>query len=767
MDSLFLKNSMLLSSDGTLHRLLYLKLANPQHDTSETAYEMAWLISVGQELALPYAVPFDKLQREYRVLEPEKLPPTRESSDLFQPTIKALQCKASDASQSLSKLAYKRIELLVNNPDIFNPSTRHALLIKQSKVPGGGTPKTLLKDLRNWWQGGQTEDALLGKYVKCGRAGVIGTGQRGRKRSLKFKEPGDSANAHLYPYQLTQQDLDYMREVIENYFFDIKHRRTLTDTLLHLHRTHYLDIDGNGEKFLRLNRECPSYRQLEYFLKKNYPLDVRQLKRKGDKRFAQEDRSTQGSIQIECHGAGHIYEFDATIVDVLLVSSADRTDIVGKPTLYLIIDRHSRLIVGFYLGFENANFSAAMEAILSIGENKEELCRRIGLNYDPADWPAHCVLPEMFLADQGELMHKQARRIGRSLRTTLSNVPGLRPDWKPLVECGFRMIHQIIAQDTPAYSPDAEAKKRRGVNVDSETALNIHEFTCHIVAAIIAHNKTMQTGYPLTVAQVADNLRPIPRELFAHSVLRRMGTLDRMNFDKVREELLPRGSGVVTGDGILFERLHFSCPEAEHLGWLVQGRRQRMPIDIAFDYRLVDEIIVYSPKGSGESFVAKLTKDSVRFAGMSYKEVHRHFSSVAALIADADEVKRQARFEFHQTTKSVIAAAVAETKAATKGVSRSGRRKDVAPARAAELQRERTATAGLPKHHTPAIPNEPEVGVPVAPAPVTAKVIPINLAPLESSVDNSTFTSAPAVNTVHAPRAITLKERMAQARHRM
>jgi putative transposase len=407
-----------------------------------------------------------------------------------------------------------------------------------------------------------------------------------------------------------------------------------------------------------------------------------------------------------------------------------------------------------------------MQAILSIGEDKEELCRRLGLNYDHHDWPAHCVLPEMFLADQGELMHRQARRIARSLRSTLSNVPGLRPDWKPLVECGFRMLHQIIAPDTPGHVPDAETRKRRAVNLDAEVAMNILEFTRHIVAAIIAHNKTMQVGYPLTVAQVADEVRPIPRDLFAHSVLRRMGTLDRMNFDKVREELLPRGSGVVTGDGILFERMHFSCPEAENRGWLVRGRRQRMPIDVAFDYRLVDEIIVYAPDKSGESFVAKLTKDSVGFAGMSYKEVSRHFAGVKALITDADEVKRQARFEFYQATQPSVAAASAETKAATKGMSRSGRRKDMAPARAAQLKEERQATVFL-KDPTSATAENSEAEIFGTSKRVSAQVIPLKRASLSNFSDDSATTSAPAQDTASESRALTLKERMAEARRRM
>lgn len=761
----YLRNDVVASRDGTLHRILHIEVFDKAHGSPCALTGRAWLIHLTEPLALPFEVPLEQLHTEYKAHSPEPTVQQREASDLFQPKTKAFRRAPSAASIALSLKAYERISSLVDNPAILSPTTRHALLVERSKHAGGGTPKTLLKDLRNWWQGGQTQDALFGKYSLCGRHDVVGTGKRGRKRQAKGDLVG-AGEAALQPYQLGQHDLDNMREVLEMYYFEKGKQRTLTATLQHLHETRYTFIDGNGDECLLPERECPSYRQLSRFLKTNYPLHVRLSRRKGEKRFAQEDRATEGSIQIECHGAGHIYEFDATIVDVKLVSTKDRSKIVGKPTLYLIIDRHSRLIVGYYIGFENACYTAAMQAILSIGEDKEALCERLGLPYDSADWPAHGVLPEMFLADQGELVSREARRIGMSLRSTISNVPGLRPDWKPLVECGFKMMQAIIAPDTPGYAPDAEARKRRSINVDKDVALNIFEFTAVIVAGIIAHNKTMQKGYPLTDAQVADRQRPIPRELFEHSVQRRMGSLDRMNFEKVREELLPRGEAVVTADGVSFKKMFFSCPEAREHGWLVQGRRQRMPIQVAFDYRLVDEIILYSPNGSGESFVAKLTKDSVKFEGMSFKEVAQHFHDVEELTADAIEVKRQAQYEFHKQTKPIIEVAVKEMKSITKGMSRSGRRRDIAPARAEELRGERTTLVDVFNTQAAVADGPRTAPQPSDTAKPMAKVISINQAHQAKSSNNEQA-GTPTVAPFNNPHKPPLAARMAELRLRM
>lgn len=791
----FFRNEVLVRQDGTLHRLLRLD-ATPVKDDLLGQTEVvgtAWLILLGAPQALPRRVTLEELNDQYWKLKRDELRPQPAKSELFVTEMQALAKPPSAASIRLSERAYARIEPLVDNPDIFEPSSRHALLVARSKEPGTGTPKTLLKDLRNWWQGGQTQDALLGYYSNCARPATVGTAGRGRRKvksieaqafgSDETQTEASDADAGevkkgLAPYQLTQEDLDYMRDVIETFFFDKKVRRTLSKTLQELHERHYSYVDGNGFEYLRPAHECPSYRQLSYFLRSNYPTEVIQKERKGEKRFAQEDRSTEGSIQLECHGVGHIYEFDATILDLPLVSSNSRNDIVGKPTLYLIIDRHSRLIVGWYMGFENANYSAAMQAILSIGEDKEALCKELGLPYDPADWPAHGVLPEMFLADQGELTHKKARRIARSIRSTISNVPGLRPDWKPLVECGFAMIHQVISPNAPGFTPDAETRKRRSVNRDRDIALKLNEARQLILSAIITHNKSAQLGYPLTVEQAADGVRPIPRDLWRHSVLRRMGKLDQMDYEKLRVELMPRSTATVSEDGIQFEQMYYSCPEAQARGWLVDGRRRRMPLDVAFDYRLVDEIVVYAPNKTGESFVAKLTGDSVMFSGMSLKEVKQHFDRVDALGAGSVEAKRQALFEHKQRTKPTIDKAVAEAKAANKGVSRSSRRADTAVARQTELQLERLRTAGvqLPPAAAPsptptaasAAPTH-EAGSPVPASTATttkAKVIPLQRGATTDAAPNATPKGAEPSSAPTADGE-TLSQRLAALRRNL
>jgi hypothetical protein len=543
---------------------------------------------------------------------------------------------------------------------------------------------TLLLQLRRYWQRGQTMDALLPDFTNCGRTPGVARG-----RSFK------SGRA---PYVIGDHDKVALNSAIRNHYLKREYYK-LTDSYQWMLERFYTFQDGNGSKFINPPEQRPTEKQLRLWLQRNYSLEHQLRSRKGNKDFERDHRHKLGSIQLDCHGAGHMYEIDATIVDTYLVSSTDPTAIVGKPTLYLIIDRATRLIVGWYVGFENACWSAAMQSILSIAEDKAAICKRYSIKYDPADWPADGIQPEQFLADQGEMASKDARRISPGLRATISNVPGLRPDWKPLVECGFKMTHQLISPDLPAYDPPSNQNRRRGKNYSKGASLTLEQFTALIVKAIITHNRTMQVNFDLSHDQVTNGVRPIPTELWTYEARSRAGSLARFDADTVRMELLPREQASVTEHGIVVGDCQYVFQEGVAKGWFVQARRKRFKVTVSRDYRLCDEVIVHDPNAAAHYYTAKLVDSCRKFNGMSFADVKRFIAERGELTADAEQLRRQNQFEYHQHSEPVIKAANKALKVATGGkpVSRSSRKKDTAVARAAELNIERADTAGVPK----------------------------------------------------------------------
>jgi putative transposase len=694
----FLRNEIIVhQEDGTRHRLL-------QFDQRR---DLAWLIELGTKNALPYELPYSTLGATF--VYPQEWQPeavvvdhiseinanVKPKSTAVSPLLVTKSRDASPAQLAVAKRARYRIAPLIDDERLFYPETRWRLLLERElelkaeaerrpSQPSDndfsvGSAKTMLDDLRAFWQGGQNWDALLGSFRWRDHRGpeFSGTANRGAKR-----EDGSTA------YQLNQQDLDWMREVLLARHLVQDKGISLAKTLEALHSRHYSYLDGNGKSFLKAAHERPTYRQLERYLKKNWNLESRIRLRKGDKKFENDHNVKTGSVQRDCHGVGHIGEFDATIVDVFLVSSKNRKLIVGKPTLYLIIDRASRMIIGWYIGFENACYSAAMQAIISIGEDKRALCKRYDIPYDPLDWVADAIVPQCFLADQGELVKKEARTIVGSLKSTISNTPGLRPNYKGLVECSFKLIHTIIAPDTPGHKADADMRHRRTNNNEQSASLTLDEFTGVIIHAINLYNRSVQPEYPLTLQQVEDGVPAVPRLLYQHGMETRMGQLDR-------QDLMPRAQATVNESGISFKKLRYSCPEAFANGWFVEARGKTAKVTIAFDYRCVDEIIVYSPDGSGECYVASLGSDSEQFRGWSFPEVGRHFDVVRKINKEALEEKQQQQHRYRTQVQPRIANAVKLTEAEVGNASRASRRVDTAAARADELRAEHERTAGV------------------------------------------------------------------------
>ncbi|MBS0343689.1 MAG: hypothetical protein JSS56_24555, partial [Proteobacteria bacterium] len=654
----------------------------------------SWVIETKLPLSLPEFTTFGQLRTEYEVYT--EMPPVNVSAQsLLRPatTLQPLSRRALSSSISVSDRAWAAIEPLVQNrrdTRLFVPALRGQILHERAAVPGMPSEKTLLKYLRWFWQRGLTQDAVLGHYELCGRPNVKGTANRG------YHAKG------MTNYQCTEDDYTAMRAVVTDFYFDPDNPPSIPQTHQHLLEEHYAYWDGNGDRYLKPRNETPSKRQLKYFIDTTWTKEEISRARKGDKHVDANERPTPNSAQDICHGIGHIYQIDASVLDLPAISTNHPEIVVGKCTMYLVMDHRSRKAVGWYVGFENASLIPATQAILSIGEDKAALCKRLNLPYDPEDWRAHGILPEEFMADQGDLASKEARRICRSIAAGIRNCPGLRPDLKGFVENGFHLVHVIIKPGTEAFAPNAEVRKRRQVDHEKDAAYDRTDIERIFVAAIIAYNK-MPQDFPLTDDMVVKGTLPTPNEVWKYEERFRVGALDRMDFEKVRAELMPVQSATLTGDGIRVRLsgpdgkqrqgfdIFYCCPEALEQDWLFAARKHVIQVEVAFEFHCVNEIIVFSPNGRS-SHVAKLTGDSERFENMSRAEVYLCYHDRAALVEVARQEGKQALNMFHQRRDETSAVAVPRRNAAVAAAGRhsgAARKRNGKAERAVELCQER------------------------------------------------------------------------------
>ncbi|MFP3558583.1 transcriptional antiterminator [Paraburkholderia sp. SIMBA_049] len=591
----------------------------------------------------------------------------------------------SAAADARLKEAWSIIEPLVKNPAIFHAKLRGPLVAERAESTGA-SENTINKYLRSYWCGGQSQQALVANFLNIGLKQSGQTHGRGRS-------PVDERYA---VYQMDPKvDVANIKAAVDKHYLtgDVS---TLKHAYVEMLIEDYSFLDGNGKRHIKDSGERPSMRQFRTVVKRHYSIETILRRKKGDRDFERDHNHNISGALFEARCVGHIYEIDATIADVYLVAQADRSKIIGKPTLYLIYDRFSRLCVGFYVGLEHPGWEAAMQAILSIAEDKAALCQKYGIDYDPADWPAHGMFPQKFLGDCGEMISRNSNRICAGMESTISNAPPLTPQNKGTVECGFKLLHQSIAALTPGYEPARNLMRRRGKHYDRDASLTLDEFIAIVLAAIIKHNRTPMGKYRMLPAMALREVPPTPREIWADDQVNGAGILSRFTEEYLHFQLLPRDKATVTENGVLFKNCYYSCKELEKLGWFITAdNRGRWDIQVSFDRRLVDRIVAHDAKNPRKSYVCELSPRSKHFKGYSFAEVAFVVAATAEVLRDGEDEALRERARLHQTISDIAKPARWATKKASKGKSRTSRKSDIADDRNSERATRRRDEAAI------------------------------------------------------------------------
>ena len=186
--------------------------------------------------------------------------------------------------------------------------------------------------------------------------------------------------------------------------------------------------------------EVPSIRQFRYWYQKDKDLKNEIQKRKGEAEYNLNSRSVLGKSDYGLMGPGSKYQIDATVGDIYLVSQFGRSNIIGRPVLYFVIDVFSRMVTGMYVGLEGPSWVGAMMAISNAASDKVSYCQAYGICITDEEWPCHHI-PAAILGDRGEMESKNADNLVSMLGIRIENAPPYRADLKGIIEQHFRTIN--------------------------------------------------------------------------------------------------------------------------------------------------------------------------------------------------------------------------------------------------------------------------------------------------------------------------------------
>lgn len=476
------------------------------------------------------------------------------------------------------------------------------------------SPKHFYKLLRKFLQRGQSKIALLPYFNRQGapeQPRNITDKKVGRKRTVSVGE-GVPVNEDLK---------QLFREAIDKYYLNSSRMPWIK-----VHKKVELDF---RKKYPHVSsRDYPTVAQLKHLFKMEYESSETAKLRNTANVYEKDVRQLTSTATAQVAGPGDRYEFDATIIDLYLVSEQDSSKIIGRPTFLIAIDVFSRLVAGYYLTFEPASYVLAMMCIANCLENKVDVCSRFGISIEFEDWPA-IGLPTAILADKGELLTHQSDSLVNKYNVRIENAKARRGDAKGIVERKFRTLQADFVPYSPGAVLQETAKKRGGKDYRLDAKLTLKELEEIIVLLIYKHNLQVMKKYDADEG-IPDGLPRTPKDLWQWGIENRAGVLKSADLDKFKIHTLPRDKATVSNEGIKFRSLTYSCQEALKEGWFLRDKHRTRPenVEISFDPRSTNNIYLF-PQGQKQVvWVANLTDRSRSFKDMTFYEAAQSMKAV-------------------------------------------------------------------------------------------------------------------------------------------
>ena len=503
--------------------------------------------------------------------------------------------------------SYELIKPIVSHPLYYLPEER-AKFINEIIDAKRSTKQTLYRLLRRYWQRGQAPNALLPNYKN--------SGAKGKKRIAKDKQLG---RPRVYKKGTTA----IINEDIERLFSIIINKYLLNDskyTIVYAYRKfkamyRSLNPEVREENF-------PSIWQFKYFYNKHFT-SVQKLKARHNKISYNKDiRQLRSTVNTQVLGPGSRYEIDATIADIYLVSDSDRQSVVGRPVIYFVTDVFSRMVAGFYIGFENPSYATSIQALEMAVADKQSYCKKYGINITADDWP--CIgLPDAILADRGELLGHQIETLEKSFSVRVENTPPYRGDLKPIVERYFKTMQAKFKPFAPGVVTGVKEKKKGGNDYRLDAALTISDFKKIIINSILMHNNAHQLSHYDRDSDMPADLPLVPIELWNWGLQHRTGRLRTVSAKDLYIALLPRKKATLSDLGIKLFGNYYICSEIREQGWLHRKNTVYRPksLEVGYDPLDANTIYIFHEQNSLHYWKAHLSDRSREFKGCSFWEV--------------------------------------------------------------------------------------------------------------------------------------------------
>lgn len=481
--------------------------------------------------------------------------------------------------------AWARIKPVVSDLDRFFDKEERAILMRSAAEEAGIDLATIFRLVAKYFEGGQTLYALTPRYV-CKQAGFDQPEQQKRRGRPPREAPPPGEQAYIFDDESRQKVFDLLMNSQRFANFEALYGMVT-------YRLYTEEVDGKRVP-LPLHK-TPTRRQIRRLVEK-FDKGLAFTKRQLGNDYQLTRRPVDGETRECVFGPGFEYQVDPTGSQVELVSAFDRTKLIGRPTIYLVVDVRTSVIVGFHVTLEAPSWDACRFALFHAFTNKVDFCNRLGFPIKHEDWPVEG-LPMRIVGDRGELLGTQGKRLVEDhLRCKLVNTRSYRGDDKAHVERMIGTIKTSLLQSIEGYGP--KHKKRNGVNPRSRACLNIYEFTRLVARFCLYWNRKRLAAKSIPDDVAANpNVRATPLGLWDYGTRYETGHLRTMPPDLLYRALLPKRDARMTPYGVEFRGGTYRSRAIE----VSRARARRngdYDVEVHYDEGRPDHIWLWSPEGN-------------------------------------------------------------------------------------------------------------------------------------------------------------------------
>jgi hypothetical protein len=562
------------------------------------------------------------------------------------------QIDLSALSEAQKKHIDRRWKLIERIKDfgthIFDRRARGQFAKKLSDETFASKP-FFYETLRHWMQSGDGgKRGLVPNFDRCGApnkdriAEDNGKEPTGRKREVQ-KGPG---------LKLTQQHRYYIQRALDHAPIG-KRGRTVRHAWYWMLITYYAEyvrivplkegeaapLDEDGKPLppkckVLVATKVPSLQTFRYHYNKKYGPAARARQRMPKRAFDVLYSPHASGTLLEVDGIGQRYYIDATIVDEYVVSRFNRNRIIGRPTLYLVVDQFSRMIVGMYVGLEPPCAVGALLALYNCSVDKVRFCARYGIDESlAACWPTGA-FPQNLMGDRGEHIGYANDRLVEGFGITLNTSAPYSGAAKGVCERSFRSVQEPFGPYMPGHVD--KAFMGRGEEKPAlKAVLNIDELTRVLIMSVLEKIRQPIRDYEFTDEQVRAGVPSTPIDLWNWCVAEHRVNHRKIDLDHLKRYLWPSVTLKTARKLLRFcTGLYFQGEEVVTQDWLYEALRTKAEFDARYHPLDLSSMLMV-PRGRAESIALHPTKRCKRLATYSFSELRSLRRQNAILESDA------------------------------------------------------------------------------------------------------------------------------------